>query len=185
MAGIATGAQPIASCHQLFRMTFSDRRRGLPPTVGSAISSWSPANHHGRNGHDTGCSRTGRGGSPPGGPPGGRGGGRGGGPDWNVTVIPVGRGAEGFDLSPDGKELWAANAQDANVSLIDVATKKVVQTVPVPFRLGCCRGSDGGGSTGLAACCRYSLPSHCGWRCPSLHDLWRAIPRSGRGSRSY
>jgi YVTN family beta-propeller protein len=57
-----------------------------------------------------------------------------GGPDWSVSVIPVGRGAEGFDLSPDGKELWAANAQDASVSIIDVATKKVVQTLPVPFR---------------------------------------------------
>ena len=55
-------------------------------------------------------------------------------PDWNVTVIPVGRGAEGFDLSPDGKELWVANAQDASVSIIDVGAKKVVQTLPVPFR---------------------------------------------------
>jgi YVTN family beta-propeller protein len=64
----------------------------------------------------------------------GRGPGGGGGPDWKMTVIPVGRGAEGFDLSPDGKELWAANAQDATVSIIDVASKKVVQTVPVPFR---------------------------------------------------
>ncbi|MBS1857627.1 MAG: YncE family protein [Acidobacteria bacterium] len=76
------------------------------------------------------------GGPPPGGPPppGGRGRGPGfGGPDWNVTVIPVGRGAEGFDLSPDGKELWAANAQDASVSIVDVAEKKVVRTVNVPF----------------------------------------------------
>ncbi len=52
----------------------------------------------------------------------------GGGPDWNVTVIPVGRGAEGFDLSPDAGER-AANAH-ASVSIIDVAAKKVVQTVP-------------------------------------------------------
>ncbi len=75
-----------------------------------------------------------KGGPPPGGPAPGRGGrGPGGGPDWNVTVIPVGRGAEGFDLSPDGKELWAANAQDASVSIIDGAAKKVVQTVSVPF----------------------------------------------------
>jgi YVTN family beta-propeller protein len=74
------------------------------------------------------------GGPPPGGPGRGRGGPPAGGPDWVVTVIPVGRGAEGFDLSPDGKELWAANAQDASVSIIDVAEKKVVKTVPVPFR---------------------------------------------------
>ncbi|PWT85921.1 MAG: hypothetical protein C5B57_02050 [Blastocatellia bacterium] len=51
--------------------------------------------------------------------------------DWHVTVVPVGRGAEGFDISPDGKELWVANAQDRTVSIIDIATKKVAQTVEV------------------------------------------------------
>lgn len=51
-------------------------------------------------------------------------------PDWNVTNIPVGRGSEGFDLSPDGKELWVANAQDSTISIIDVAGRKVVQTIP-------------------------------------------------------
>ncbi len=30
--------------------------------------------------------------------------------DWNQTVIPVGKGDEGFDVSPDGHELWTANA---------------------------------------------------------------------------
>jgi len=49
--------------------------------------------------------------------------------DWDETVVGVGRGAEGFDVSPDGKEIWAANAQDGTVSIIDVATKKVVQTL--------------------------------------------------------
>jgi DNA-binding beta-propeller fold protein YncE len=28
--------------------------------------------------------------------------------DWNQTVIAVGRGDEGFDVSPDGRELWTA-----------------------------------------------------------------------------
>jgi len=28
---------------------------------------------------------------------------------WRVTSVPAGRGAEGFDVSPDGKEIWAAN----------------------------------------------------------------------------
>src|SRR3954451_4572898 len=32
--------------------------------------------------------------------------------DWDETVVPVGRGSEGFDVSPDGKEIWVANAQD-------------------------------------------------------------------------
>jgi YVTN family beta-propeller protein len=68
---------------------------------------------------------------------GGRGGpgrgGRGAAGDWQVTTVPVGRGAEGFDRSPDGKTLWVANAQDASVSIVDVATKKVEATVPVQF----------------------------------------------------
>jgi YVTN family beta-propeller protein len=50
--------------------------------------------------------------------------------DWHVTNIAVGKGSEGFDLSPDGKELWVANAQDQTVSVIDVAGRKVVQTLP-------------------------------------------------------
>jgi YVTN family beta-propeller protein len=49
--------------------------------------------------------------------------------DWNETVVPVGRGAEGFDVSPDGKQIWAANAQDGTVSIIDMATKKVIDTL--------------------------------------------------------
>jgi len=64
----------------------------------------------------------------PGGPP--RGPGRGGSPEWVVNNVAVGRGAEGFDLTPDGKELWVANAQDSTISVIDVAAKKVVATIP-------------------------------------------------------
>ena len=61
------------------------------------------------------------------------GGGRHGGPpreDWNETVIPVGRGSEGFDVSPSGKEIWVANAQDGTLSVIDVASRQVVATLP-------------------------------------------------------
>jgi YVTN family beta-propeller protein len=50
-----------------------------------------------------------------------------------VSTIPVGRGAEGFDLSPDEKELWIANAEDSTVSIVDTAARKVVQTLRVPF----------------------------------------------------
>ncbi len=50
---------------------------------------------------------------------------------WSETVVPVGKGSEGCDLSPDGKEFWVANAADGTVSVIDVATKKVVQTIDV------------------------------------------------------
>lgn len=65
---------------------------------------------------------------PPGPPPGG--------PrkTWRVTNVPAGRGSEGFDVSPDGKQLWVANAQDGTVTIIDVAAKKALQTFPVPVR---------------------------------------------------
>lgn len=67
------------------------------------------------------------------GTPAGRGGGSGRGDaaeiNWDETVIPVGRGAEGFDVSPDGMQIWAANAQDGTISVIDVASKKVIDTV--------------------------------------------------------
>ncbi|MDQ1472787.1 MAG: hypothetical protein QOJ99_4267 [Bryobacterales bacterium] len=59
----------------------------------------------------------------------GRGPGRGPREDWDETVIPVGRGAEGFDVSPNGKELWAANAGDGTISILSIAGKKVIETL--------------------------------------------------------
>lgn len=50
---------------------------------------------------------------------------------WNATAVPVGKGPEGMDLSPDGTQLWAAHSRDGGVSVIDVATKKVVKTFDV------------------------------------------------------
>jgi YVTN family beta-propeller protein len=49
--------------------------------------------------------------------------------DWNQTLIAVGKGAEGFDVSPDGRELWTADAQDGTLSVIDIAARKVVATL--------------------------------------------------------
>jgi YVTN family beta-propeller protein len=49
--------------------------------------------------------------------------------DWNETVIPVGKGDEGFDIAPDGRELWTANAQDGTLSVLDLATRAVVATL--------------------------------------------------------
>ena len=70
----------------------------------------------------------GQGGPPPGGPlPPGVGG-----PprmEWNQTVISVGPGDEGFDVSPDGRELWTANAHDGTLSVVDIAAKKNVATI--------------------------------------------------------
>ena len=44
-------------------------------------------------------------------------------------MIAVGGGAEGFDVSPDGKEAWIANAWDGTISVIDLAKKQVVETL--------------------------------------------------------
>jgi YVTN family beta-propeller protein len=45
--------------------------------------------------------------------------------DWIQTVIPVSRGSEGFDVSPDGRELWTAAADDGSIAIIDIASKKL------------------------------------------------------------
>ena len=64
------------------------------------------------------------------GPPGG---------NWDETVIPVGRGSEGFAITPDGKQMWVANAQDGTISVVDLEAKKVITTldanVPAANRL--------------------------------------------------
>ena len=54
--------------------------------------------------------------------------------NWNETVVKVGNGSEGFDVSPDRKEIWVANAQDGTVSIIDVASKSVTQTLAADAR---------------------------------------------------
>jgi YVTN family beta-propeller protein len=69
----------------------------------------------------------GAGGPPPGMPPGPMPTPPGG--DWKLTVLPVGGGSEGFDISPDGREAWIANAHDGTVSVIDLAEKKVTATL--------------------------------------------------------
>jgi YVTN family beta-propeller protein len=48
---------------------------------------------------------------------------------WTQTVIPVGKGPEGIDVSPNGREVWSAHSRDGGVSIIDVASKKVVHTI--------------------------------------------------------
>jgi YVTN family beta-propeller protein len=50
---------------------------------------------------------------------------------WNVTRIPVGKGPEGIDLSPDGKEVWTAHSRDGGVSVIDAASGKVLQSFDI------------------------------------------------------
>ncbi|OJH42865.1 hypothetical protein [Cystobacter ferrugineus] len=48
--------------------------------------------------------------------------------DWIQTVIPVAQSSEGFDVSPNGQELWTASPTGA-LSIIDLAAKKVTASV--------------------------------------------------------
>ncbi len=48
---------------------------------------------------------------------------------WDVVQVPVGRGPEGIDISPDGKEAWVTNEAAGGVSIIDVSRKIVTQHV--------------------------------------------------------
>jgi len=50
---------------------------------------------------------------------------------WTQTLIAVGKGPEGIDLSPNGKEVWSAHSRDGGVSIIDVVGGKVTQTLNV------------------------------------------------------
>ncbi len=111
--------------HMLY--VFDDLKRIITSNVSSATMTIIDKTAGGRG--------RGPGGPPPGGrgpggpPPGGRGPQGAPGGDWDETVVPVGRGAEGFDVAPGGKELWAANAQDGTISIVDLGSKKVTQTL--------------------------------------------------------
>ena len=49
--------------------------------------------------------------------------------DWMQTIIPVAKGSEGFDVSPNGQEIWTAGAGDGNISIIDIPAKKLKATL--------------------------------------------------------
>jgi len=51
-----------------------------------------------------------------------------------VTTIPVGKGPEALDISPDGRELWTAHSRDGGLSIIYIATKKVIATLALETR---------------------------------------------------
>ena len=52
-----------------------------------------------------------------------------------LTVIPVpGDLPEGIDLSPDGREIWTATRNDGGVSIIDVASRGVVETLDLGLK---------------------------------------------------
>jgi YVTN family beta-propeller protein len=49
--------------------------------------------------------------------------------DWIQTVVQVSKGAEGFDVTPNGKELWTAASEDGTISIINLASKKVTSVI--------------------------------------------------------
>ncbi|MFI5137601.1 MAG: YncE family protein [Sphingobacteriales bacterium] len=49
--------------------------------------------------------------------------------DWVQTLVPVSKGSEGFDVSPDGKELWTAASDDGTIAIIDLSAKKLTTTI--------------------------------------------------------
>jgi len=54
--------------------------------------------------------------------------------DWDETVVKVGAGSEGFDISPNGKEIWVANAHDGTISIINASSKNVSETLQANVR---------------------------------------------------
>src|SRR6185436_5690589 len=54
--------------------------------------------------------------------------------DWTVTSVKVGEPSEdfeGFDVSPDGRELWTASPR-GKIAIVDTVGKKLAQALDVP-----------------------------------------------------
>lgn len=49
--------------------------------------------------------------------------------EWIQTIIPTARGSEGFDVSPDGNELWTASSEDGTITIIDLKAKKLASKI--------------------------------------------------------
>jgi DNA-binding beta-propeller fold protein YncE len=58
--------------------------------------------------------------------------------DWTITSVKVGEPAddfEGFDVSPDGRELWAASPR-GKIAIVDLANRKLTQALELPVVIG-------------------------------------------------
>jgi YVTN family beta-propeller protein len=49
-------------------------------------------------------------------------------------VVRVGNGSEGFDVSPDRKQIWVANSDDGTISIVDFANPRSVTTLNAGVR---------------------------------------------------
>lgn len=59
---------------------------------------------------------------------------RGAGEAAQQTLVTVGNGPEGLDLTPDGRQLWVANSQGGSVSIIDVGSRSLLKTFDIGTR---------------------------------------------------
>ena len=46
-----------------------------------------------------------------------------------IQIITCGLGAEGIDITPDGKEVWVSNGRENTISVIDTETNEVIDTL--------------------------------------------------------
>lgn len=49
--------------------------------------------------------------------------------NWDQTIIETEKGTEGFDVSQDRSELWAASSDNGKIYIIDLASKKIKTTI--------------------------------------------------------
>ena len=49
--------------------------------------------------------------------------------DWIQIIVPTAKGSEGFDVSPDGKELWTASAENGVITIVDPVAKRAIATI--------------------------------------------------------
>lgn len=49
--------------------------------------------------------------------------------EWSETLVSVGKGSEGFDISPDNREIWVADATQGTIAVIDWNTKTLMATI--------------------------------------------------------
>lgn len=50
------------------------------------------------------------------------------------TLVNVGKAPEGLDLTPDGRQLWTASSEGGSLSIVDIETKKLVNTFDIGTR---------------------------------------------------
>jgi len=49
---------------------------------------------------------------------------------WKETIVPVGRGPEGLDISPDGTQVWVGCRSGNEIAIVDLSQKKLVGSFP-------------------------------------------------------